>query len=84
MNPLAQKFKPGKWKNSRLTLIPKDNRYRFKVTNVINETVLAYYLEVEDLKLWLPKSSCTVGMSPDGNRYVVDVDEWLAKQKKLI
>lgn len=73
----------NEWKNRKLKAAEPD-KFRFKITKVLDERVLAFRLEIDDIIEWFPKSHTQIGIDPSGYFYVVDMPEWLAKSKNLI
>jgi hypothetical protein len=72
----------GNYINCRLGALKKNHR-RFKVEKVINQTALAYQLQINGKLYWLPIKKVTVGIHPSKYYYAVDVPDWLAIEKNL-
>jgi hypothetical protein len=72
----------GNYINCRLGALKKNHR-RFKVEKVINQTALAYQLQINGKPYWLPRKKVKVGIHPSQYSYAVDVPEWLSIKKYL-
>jgi hypothetical protein len=71
-----------RWRTRVLGLCPR-GFHRFIVT-IKRETAKAYIALTSDGVYCLPKSQCEVGIEPTGNRYVIDIPDWLVARRKMI